>query len=212
MKKKLNQSFELKDLGPLHHFLGVKIVQCREGGLIWIGQPLYTEKILRKYGMFDCKPVSTPVNQAVKLVASKDDDDQPMYQAIVGCLLNRATKTKPDIAYSVARFSAKPNKVHWIAVKRILRYLKGTIQLGHNYKQDAPCVFPGYSDADWAGYTSDRKSTSGYVFIMAGAAISWKRNKQTCVALSTTEAEYIALSAATHERFIDPETKVFEDN
>ena len=180
--------------------------------------------------MFDCKLVSTSVNQAVKLVASEDADDvcdQPMYQAIVGCLLYLATKTRPDIAYavsSVARFSAKPNKLHWIAVKRILRYLKGTIQFGLNYRRDAPSVITGYSDADWAEDTSDRKSTSGYVFMMAGAAISWKSNKQTCVALSTAEAEYIALSAATQEAIWlqhltrdlliegSQKTKIFEDN
>lgn len=123
VKKGLSQYLEMKDLGPLHHFLGVKIVQRREVGLIWIDQPLYTEKILQRYGMLNCKPVITPVNQDVKLVASVDADDkcdQPMDQAIVGCLLYLATKKRPDIAYavnSVARFSAKLNKVHWIAVK-----------------------------------------------------------------------------------------------
>ena len=135
------------------------------------------------------------VNQGVKLVASEDDDvcDQPMYQAIVGCLLYLTMKTRPDIAYAgslAARFSAKPNKVHWIAVKRILCYLKGTIQFGLNYRRDATGEITGYSDVDWARDISDRRSTSGYVFVMAGGAISWKSNKQTCIALSTAEAEY----------------------
>ena len=87
---------------------------------------------------------------------------------------------------------------HWTAIKRILRYLKGTSNFGLQYNFDSPdCA--GYSDADWAGDVGDRKSTSGYVFLLGGAAISWKSSKQSCVALSTAEAEYVALSAAAQE-------------
>ena len=205
VKKELSDKFEMKDLGPLHHFLGVKVIQNRHSGEIWIGQPLYTEKILQRYGMHDSKSVSTPVSPDVKLVASEGPDDacnQQMYQAVVGSLLYLSTKTRPDIAYavsSVARFCVKPTKGHWTAVKRILRYLKGTSNLGLIYREDTPGIITGYSDADWAGDVGDRKSTSGYVFLLGGAAISWKSSKQTCVALSTTEAEYIALSAAAQE-------------
>lgn len=229
VKKRLSQRFEMKDLGPLHCFLGVKIVQDEASGSIWMGQPSYTEKILQKYGMAECKAVSTPASPDVKLVPCANPDDvcdQQAYQAIVGSLLYLSTKTRPDIAYAVsciARFSAKPTREHWTAVKRVLRYLQGTSKFGLLYGNVSVNVV-GYSDADWAGDIGDRKSTSGYVFLLGGAAISWKSSKQTCVALSTAEAEYIALSAASQEAvwlqqlFSDllneriQETVIFEDN
>ena len=155
--------------------------------------------------MHECKPVGTPVNPDSKLVAADGPDvvhNQRLYQAVVGSLLYLSTKTRPDIAYAVstaAQFCAKPTKEHWIAVKRILQYLKGTTNYGLLYRKDAADTVTEYSDADWAGDVRDRKSTSGYVFIQGGAAVSWKSSKQTCVALSTAEAEYIALSAAVQE-------------
>ena len=124
-KKELNEKFKMKDLGLLHHFLGVKIIQDQLTGVTWIGQPSYTEKILQNYGMHDSKPVSSPVNPDIKLVAYENSDvvcNQHMYQAVVGSLLYLSTKTRPDIAYavsSVARYCANPTKDHWIAVKRI---------------------------------------------------------------------------------------------
>ena len=205
VKKELGHRFEMKDLGKLHHFLGITVIQDQLAGTIWIGQPFYTEKTLQRYEMHECKPVSTPVNPDSKLVAADGPDvvhNQRLYQAVVGSLLYLSTKTRPDIAYAVstaARFCAKPTKEHWIAVKRILRYLKGTTNYGLLYRKDAADTVTGYSDADWAGDVGDRKSTSGYVFIQGGAAVSWKSSKQSCVALSTAEAEYIALSAAVQE-------------
>lgn len=205
VKKELGQAFRMKDLGKLHHFLGVKIIQDKHSGVIWIGQPLYTETMLQKFGMLDCKPVDTPVSTGVKPVSGEESEescDQQLYQAVIGSLLYLSTKTRPDIAYAVscaARFCAKPTKQHWSAVKRILRYLKGTSRFGLAYKGDTANAVTGYSDADWAGDVGDRKSTSGYVFMLGGAAISWRSSKQTCVALSTAEAEYIALSAAAQE-------------
>ncbi len=205
VKKELSQEFEMKDLGPLHHFLGVKVVQDPLAGMIWIGQPSYTEKILHKFGMHDSKPVRTPVNPDIKLVPSESSEDvynQQTYQAVVVSLLYLSTKTTPDIAYavsSVARFCAKPTTEHWTAVKRILRYLKGTSILGLLYRENGSGEITGYSDADWAGDVGDRKSTSGYMFLLGGAAISWRSSKQTCVALSTAEAEHVALSAAAQE-------------
>ena len=205
VKEELSQKFQMKDLGPLHHFLRIKVVQDRLTGAIWIGQPSYTEMVLQKFGMNDSKPVNSPVNPDVKLVPCEDANEvynQPMYQAVVGSLLYISTKTRPDIAYAVgrvARYTASPTKEHWTAVKRILRYLKSTSNLGLLYRVDAQAEIIGYSDADWAGDVGDRKSTTGYVFLLGGAAVSWKSGKQTCVALSTAEAEYIALSATVQE-------------
>ena len=160
----------------------------------------------KSYNGTKCRSASqsTPVTPDVKLVVTESPNnvcDQQMYQALVS-LLYLSTKTRPDIAYavgSVARFCARPTQQHWVAMKRILRYLKGTSNYGLSYKGDIGGEITGYSDADWAGDITDRKSTSGYVFMQAGAAISWKSRKQSCVALSTAEAEYIALSAAVQE-------------
>jgi hypothetical protein len=115
------------------------------------------------------------------------------YQSAVGSLLYLSTR--PDIVYAVsniARFSSEPTKQHWTAVKRILRYLNGTQNFGLLYKKTENTEIVGFSDADLAGDLNDRKSTSGYIFLMSGAAVSWRNKKQTCVALSTAEAEYIA--------------------
>lgn len=206
MKQSLSNRFKMQDLGELHHFLGIKVLQDLVDGKVWIGQPNYVQKLLEKFGMQDSKPVSTPSapdSKLVKKTAKDEEADQKKYQAAVGSLLYLSTKTRPDIAFAVgnvARFCSEPTKVHFSAVKRIMRYLKGTQDLGllyHKHSTALSCV--GYSDADWGGSLDDRKSTSGYVFQWSGAAVSWRSRKQTCVALSTAEAEYIALSAAAQE-------------
>lgn len=198
----IGNRFEIRDMGKLCHFLGVKIVYL-DSGAIWIGQPTYTREVISKFSMEKSKPVATPVESGCKLAKTKETDgtvDQELYQSAVGRLLYLSTRTRPDIAYAVgnvARFSSKPSQQHWIAVKRIFRYLNGTIDYGLLYENKSD--IEGFSDADWAGDLDDRKSTSGYVFMMSGAAISWNSKKQSCVALSTAEAEYIALSKAAQE-------------
>ena len=96
-------------------------------------------------------------------------------------------------------FTSKPNQTHWVAAKRVLQYLKGTSNLGIIFKGDEPERCKAYSDADWAGDKDDRKSTSGYLFQIASGPVSWRSKKQDTVALSTAEAEYVALSSATQE-------------
>ena len=125
-----------------------------------------------------------------------------MYQSAVGSLQYLSTMTRPDISFAVsnvAKFCSKPSKEHWVAVKRIMRYLKGTLNYGLLYKKNKLNTCVGYSDADWAGDVNDRKSTSGYIFQVGGTAVSWKSQKQSCTALSTAEAEYVALSQAAQE-------------
>jgi len=157
--------------------------------------------------MTDSKPVSTPFDYSNKLCNAINDNDlidQKLYQAAVGSLLYLSTRTRPDITFAVntvARYSSKPNKQHFVAVKRIFRYLKGTINLGLAYNKSANknyCLI-GYSDADWASNIDDRKSISGYVFMLGNTAISWNSKRQNCVALSSCESEYIALSLACQE-------------
>jgi len=145
--------------------------------------------------MQDAKSVATLVDTSTKLVKAVEDDvlaDQSLYQSAVGSLLYLSTSTRPDIAFAesnVAKFSANPTKRHWTGVKRILRYLKGTSDLGLHYTSNDVDNLVGYLDSDWAGDLDGRKSTSGYLFKLCGAPISWRSKKQTSVALSTAEAE-----------------------
>ena len=204
VKNALASRFDVKDMGELHYFLGVKIIQ---DGKVWIGQPAYAESILQKFSMENAKPVSTPVDTGTKLVKATEESDsvdQALYQSAVGSLLYLLIGTKPDITYAVsnvANFCANPSKQHWTAVKRILRYLKGTTGLGllSLYSKDGSKDCVGYSDADWAGDIDDQKLTSGYLFQICVAAVSWRSKKQKCVALSTAEAEYMALASAAQE-------------
>ena len=203
VKASIAERFQVKDMEELKYILGQQVIQ--ENGKVWIGQPMYTENILKKFGMESCKPVETPVDLSSKLIKATDDSEmsnKEEYQQAVGCLLYLSSATRPDITFAVnnvAKFTANPTKEHWTAVKRIFRYLKGTINYGLLYSENASPDCVGFSDADWAGDLNDRKSTSGYTFQMSGATVSWRSKKQTCVALSTAEAEYIALSAATQE-------------
>ncbi|MCP4491938.1 MAG: DDE-type integrase/transposase/recombinase [Gammaproteobacteria bacterium] len=208
LKKQLSGKFKMKDLGELHYFLGVKVQQNLNGS-IWLGQEKYMENMLQKYNMDSCNPVSTPMevnNNKLQESSSEDESaDQNLYQSAVGSLLYLAIATRPDISAAVAhvaKFCSNPTQKHWAAVKRIFRYIKGTIHMGLLYRpsqdESGNEVF-GYSDADWAGDTENRRSTSGFVFKLAGAAISWRSKTQTVIALSSAVAEYIALAAATQE-------------
>ena len=209
----------------------MKIVQDDTTGTVWIGQPAYTEALLKKFEMDQAKVSATPVDSSNKLVKASEGDnafDQHMYQSAVGSLLYLSVATRPDIAYAVsnvAKFSANPTTQHWTAVKRIRRYLRGTTNLGLVFTPQGKCDCVGFSDADWAGDLDDRKSTSRYVFQIGGSAVSWRSKKQPTVALSTAEAEYVALACATQEAVwlrqltteingkpLAESTVIFEDN
>lgn len=205
VKQAIADEFTVKDMGELKYCLGVTVDQETNPDSIWIGQPGYTERVLTKFKMDEAKPVSTPVDTNNKLVKTGENDetvDQGLYQSAVGSLLYLSIWTRPDITYAVsnvAKFCSNPSKEHWTAVKRIMRYLKGTMNYGLWYDRSSSDECVGYSDADWAGDINDRKSTSGYMFQIGGTAISWRSKKQSCVALSTAEAEYMALASAAQE-------------
>ena len=144
--------------------------------------------------------MSTPVNVSEKLDKADENAvlfDVTLYQSAVGSLLYLATKTRPDISFAVsnvARHCSRPTEKHWSAVKRIFRYLCGTKDFGIMYSKQKLFNCIGYSDADFAGDHNDRKSTSGYCFVISGSLVAWRTSKQTCVALSTAESELIALA------------------
>ena len=205
VKKSLSSRFKMKDLGRLHHCLGITIEYDETRRCLWLHQKPYILKMLEKFGLSQAKTVSTPANLSVKL--RKNDEtsklvDPALYQSMVGSLLYAAIATRPDISQAVgaaSRYCSQPNEAHLTAVKRILRYLKGTVNLGLKYEKSQSGTLTGYSDADWAGDLDDRHSTSGNLFLLAGGPITWLSKKQPTVALSTAEAEYMSLCSATQE-------------
>ena len=202
MKEGLSNTFKMKDMGQLRYCLGINFEVTKQG--ISLCQKQYLLRILEKYRLSEVNTVTTPMDPNVKLV--KDDSyskevDPTQYQSMVGSLLHAARATHPDIAHAVglvSKFNSAPTQAHLTAVKRIFRYLKETVHIKLQYRSTSEKLL-GYSDADWANDTDDRHSTTGNVFIMSGGAISWLSHKQSTVALSTAEAEYIALGSATQE-------------
>ena len=201
-KNMMHERFKMKDLGKLSYFLGIEFEQG--DGYVRMNQKKYIEKILEKYDMIDCKPRSTPSEQKPDKGGNQDPVDPRKYREIIGSLIYLMMATRPDICWSVTKLSqhlSNPLESHWVAAKHVLRYLKGTADYYLCYtKHKDGLKLIGYSDADWAS-SDDRRSTSGYSFAMheEGPLISWKSRKQPTIALSSCEAEYIALAAAVQE-------------
>lgn len=208
LKSKLCVRFEMSDLGNLCFYLGVQIIRNRSAGTLFIHQEQYVIKLLTKMKMLDCKPCQTP---QVDLHSKVKPSDSPQtdvsnfpYRTAIGSLLYLSLTSRPDIAVAAnycSRFQENPKAEHIQAVKRILRYLQGTKKYGIRFKSNGTGVLNllGYSDADYAGDRLDRKSTSGFAFILCGALVSWKTQKQVCTAVSSCEAEYYALKYAVME-------------
>ena len=208
IKLALAQDFEIKDFGLVQRCLGHEIFQSN--GKITLSQRDYTIELLRRFGMDECKPALTPSEVNAKVAKNEEtvsnrgryfNQGSRPYRELIGALMYLSVGTRPDIANTVAKlaqFSVCPLDMHWSAAKRVLRYLKGTINYGLVFRKTGSNLV-GFSDADWGGCTVDRRSFSGYAFLLGGAAISWKSQKQRTVSLSSTESEYISLSEATKE-------------
>jgi histone deacetylase 1/2 len=199
----LGMDFALKDLGELHYFLGIEVKKETDG--IILSQEKYARDIIACVNMTGCKPVDTPLSTSEKLSLVDGEilssDDSTRYRSIVGAL-QYITLTRPDISYSVnkvCQFLHTPTTVHWTTVKRILRYLQGTISLGLRIRKSTSILLSAFSDADWAGCPDDRRSTGGFAVFFGSNLISWSARKQATVSRSSTEAEYKALANATAE-------------
>ena len=183
----------------------MKVDRDLEAKTLTISQSVYAQNALKSMGMQDCKSAATPMAENPNLVANPETADPSSvrnYQSAIGTLMYAMTQTRPDLAYSVStlsKFSANPSKEHTGAVKRVYRYLQGTKSLSLTYRGDCELKLVGYTDSDWGGDKETCRSTSGYVFTLAGAPISWSSRRQSTVALSSTEAEYIAAAEATKE-------------
>jgi hypothetical protein len=212
LKRQLTEQFDMEDLGEASFMLGIDIRRDRSRRTISIGQSAYITALLERHGMSDCKAVSTPMERDSKTTLVKPpieykatDGEVRDYQAIIGGVMFAMICTRPDIAFAVttlAQFASNPAPVHFQAVKRVLRYLRGTIDRRVTYSGTGAVAsqpeLVGYCDADWGGGQGCR-SVTGYAFILAGGAISWQSKKQKTVALSTVEAEYMATTQATKE-------------
>ena len=188
--KDMQSEFEMSMLGELNFFLGRQISQLNDG--IFISQSKYIKEMLKKFGMEDCKTVSTLMITCCKL--SKDDEskevDQKLYRSMIGSLLY-VTTSRLDVMQAVglvAMFQENPKEAHVLAIKRIFKYLKGTTKFGLWYPKGNELTLVAYTDADWAGSIDDRKSTSGATLYLGDYLVSWSSKKQPSVSLSTTEA------------------------
>ncbi|KAM2709368.1 hypothetical protein EV2_047063 [Malus domestica] len=174
VKSYLSKRFDMKDLGEANIILGMKVERTQ--ACFIINQASSIEKMLKKFNFFNCNPVSTSYEPNVCLLKNSGEPVcQFEYSQMIGSLMYIANKTRPDIAYAVGRLSRythNPSKEHWNALRRVFKYLRGTMDYSIHYK-GFPYVVEGYSDANWITDSSEVKSTSGYVFLLGGAAISW---------------------------------------
>lgn len=211
IKKDLSSRFEMVDSGLVNFFLGLTVKRDKHG--YGLTQEHYIDRILAEFGMTDCSPQSTPLAGLLRPRNPDSDDpvDKPTdlkrYQRAIGRLMYLMLGTRPDIAFAVShlsRFCADPTNLHWQAVKRLLRYLKGTKDniLWFNGTAAKPKTSEdiyGFSDADWASDSYDRKSVGSYLFYYRGSVVSWASKKQTFVATSTMESEYVSAATACKE-------------
>jgi hypothetical protein len=199
----LKADFALKDLGPLHYFLGIQVKDTSDG--ILLSQEKYATDLLRKVGMPACKPVTTPMSTSEKLSAHVGDplsaEETTKYWSVVGAL-QYLSYTRPDLAFSTnkaCQYLSSPTTVHWTAVNRILRYDKHTLGIGLHIRKSPSSVVSAFSDADWAGCSDDCKSTGGHAIFFGSNLISWSAKKQPTVSRSSTEAEYKSMANAIVE-------------
>ncbi|XP_052180941.1 secreted RxLR effector protein 161-like [Diospyros lotus] len=187
--------------GLMTYFLGIQVQQNSNG--ISLSQEKYSRELLEKFGMGNCGVVTTPVMPNHQLSIEEDgaEVDATQYKRLIGSL-RYLTMTRPDIEYGVrllSRYMEAPKKSHWQATKRILRYVKGTLTMGLHYVCGVKFKLIGYSDSEWGRDPLERKSTTGYVFFGGSAAFSWTSNKQSIIALSSCDAEYVALASTVCE-------------
>jgi len=201
----LGQKLKVVDLGQIKCFLGMQFEINKD--CIKIHQAKYLDKVLKHFDMENCKPRFSPSEAKLDFLSEEGESDivnESLYREMIGSLVYAMICTRPDLCFIITRLSQyldKPNQQHHVCVKHVLRYIKGSIDKGLTFrKSETNLSLVGYADADW-GSSDDRRSTTGYVFRLNAhsSPISWKSKKQQCTALSSCEAEYIALSSATQE-------------
>ncbi|CAB0007771.1 unnamed protein product [Nesidiocoris tenuis] len=228
-KSKLYQNFDMVNLGNVKSFLGLEVERDRDKGIIKLHQSAYINQLLRKFQMQDCKEISTPIEKNLRLNKAKSDEEktEEPYRQLVGCLMYLMIGSRPDISFALnyfSRYQEYATNEHWTHLKRVLRYLKATNRLGLTFsRNNCENLIESYVDADWANDFEDRKSVTGFLVNVFGNIVSWGTRKQSTVSLSSTEAEYKALTTVICESlFINGILKdilcteqpivIFEDN
>ena len=200
-----SSKFEMKDIGEATYILGAKISRDRSKNLVSVSQEPYIKKILERFKMKDCKPIDTPLAKGdtlsrklcSKTSKEKENMNKVSYLIVIGSLMYAMMCTRLHIYHVVgmaSRYLSNPGQAHWKAIKRVLRYLKGTIDYSLYY-QGNDLQLKGYTNVDWGRDLDERKSTLGFAFLLNRGAISWSSKKQSCIAISTMETEFVALSA-----------------
>jgi len=208
VKQFLSRNFDMKDMGEASYVIGIKIHRDRNRGILGLSQEAYINKVLERFNMKNCSPSVAPIVKGDKFELSQcpqnDFEREHMkkipYASAVGSLMYAQVCTRPDISYVVGvlgRYQSNPGVDHWRAAKKVMRYLQGTKNFMLMYKRTDNLEVIGYSDSDFAGCIDTRKSTSGYVFMLASGAVSWRSAKQTLTATSTMEAEFVSCFEAT---------------
>lgn len=201
LKSFLSSKFKLKDLGPVRRYLGMRINVNKKCSTITVDQQEYIEQLLSKFEMSNCRPIDTPIECKLNIKKAENCAVNIPYQRLIGSLMYLAILTRPDLSYCLSylsQFNNCYNETHFNYAKRVLKYLQKTKHYCLIYKKNN-LEMTGFVDSDWASDSMDRKSYTGFCFVMNGSVISWQSKKQKTVSLSSTEAEYVALSEASRE-------------
>ena len=212
LKQQLASVFEMKDLGNTKKILGMQLLRDKAKGELRISQTDYLVRVLEKFCMDSAIPVSTPIAMQFKLSSQqcpKNEEEvnfmkKVPYASVVGSVMYSMICTRPDLTFAsslISRFMANPGKDHWCVVKWVLRYIRGIVDYGLLYekREQYGDQLVGYCDSDFYGDLDRRRSSTGYCFTLFRNVVSWKSSLQSVVALSTTEAEFMALTEATKE-------------
>lgn len=201
----ISNRWEIKDLGDIKQILGLQVHRDRGQRSLTIDQTTYIRGVIKRFGQEDSQPIGLPAtdrNGTARTEVGEAQADQVKYQQLIGCLIWISKGTRPDIAWIAGQLSQhnnNPSTRHWNCAIRVLRYLKGTSDVKLMYGIGTQNNLQGYCDSDYAGDTETRKSTLGHLYMLNSGPITWNSEKQRCVAMSTTEAEYISLAEASKQ-------------
>jgi hypothetical protein len=201
VKAYLSKEFQMSDFGALNYFLGIEVLQTRNG--VYLSQAKYIQDLLDHSGLSDTRTVATPMDLHLSLRPTDGTplEDPSRYRHLVGSLVY-LTIARPDIAHAVqilSQFVSAPTSVHYGHLLRVLRYLRGTKTQCLFYDSNSPLQLHAYSDATWASDPTDRRSITGYCILLGSSPVAWKSKKQAVVSRSSTEAELRALATTTAE-------------
>lgn len=204
IKTELAIAFDMVDMGPLAFYVGLKVTRDCKKKTIKLSKPGSIKKLLDRHGILNAKNAKTPMQETplIHYEKSVSSNEKTKYVAKIGSIMYAMIETRIDIAFAtsmVSCFAKNPRPDHFSAVDQLLRYLAGSPERAITFGGKSKLQLVGYSDFDWVGDHADRKSTSGFVFTLNGGPISYGSKKQAVVALSLTEAEYVALSLAARE-------------